>query len=181
MRRSTGASFRLLHAMILVAMIAFGIAAARAQLARGGGRWAVNSPPLVHLFFGGFWFVPFLALALVAIEKLSGTPWRRLARRPGPAACIAILLNALALFANPMILALIVAARRLERPRIDLPWCFDTTWIYLPYSAPYAVGASWLILSLTGRWRLGRSWVDRCGLLCGFFFITWQWLFSALC
>jgi hypothetical protein len=166
--------------MVLLAAIAIGFAAAAAQArkAKAGHQWIPGLSVVFDLIASGYLFVPIVCAGLIIMEKMSGKTWRRLASQPGSVACLAILVTTSLLFADLIVLRLIVAARMMRPPSIDVVSVRNHVWIYLPLIAPYSVASAWVVLSLSRRWRLTRNWVDLCGVLCGLFFLTWEWLFS---
>jgi hypothetical protein len=178
MRRPSGTRLSLAQLLVLVAAIAIGFAAAAAQAAKGGHQWVPGLSVVFDLIAGGYLFVPIVCVGLIIMEKMSGKTWRRLASQPGSVACFAIVVTTAFLFAHLIVLRLIVAARMMRPPSIDFVSMRNHVWVYLPYAAPYSVASVWVVLILSGRWRLTRNWVDLCGVLCGLFFLTWEWLFS---
>lgn len=182
MPRLSGTRLSLAQLMVLVAAIAIGFAAAGAQArkAKGGHQWMPGLSVVFDLIAGGYLFVPIVCVGLIIMEKMSGKTWRRLTSQPGSVACFAIVVTTAFWFAHLVVSRLIVAARMMQPPSIDFVSIRNHVWVYLPYSAPYSVASVWVVLALSGRWRLTRNWVDLCGVLCGLFFLTWEWWFSLL-
>jgi hypothetical protein len=139
-----------------------------------GERVAVMSPAarpfrtrpsywLIHL---GYWTAPCLAswsLAATALEfRRPGRSLRRLARRPGPAAGLALLLAMLA----ESIRFFQFSFEHGRSWSVDWagwgPWA--VYWISLPRIAGFAVAVSWLTLALSGRWMSesgATGWLGR--------------------
>ena len=187
--------FTLLDAMILVAAIAAGLAAFRAE---GGNHYNQQSIFVLReagkSSFGilnsipgrAGWFMraqrwsreairttpvfTCLTLALLAIRLRRPRPdLRRLSCQPGFVAEVAVLAT---LAANLAFSAFQVALSATGQSSMTDPKFYATPAFFVSETsqaglAGMAVLASWATLALGGRWRPERGWIDRSGLAMG--------------
>jgi hypothetical protein len=117
--------------------------------ADAAARQAIGSGPAVLLC---------ITLAFFAVRlRGEGPPLRRLARRPGTAACLAAL-PPVAMLAGAYIVVNAVPGRVLE---------FWYAMLLLAYLPGPAVAGTWLTMAISGRWHASRDWVEGLGLLIG--------------
>src|SRR5262249_31282898 len=127
---------------------------------------ALPANPLVLRLFalmvGSLPCVAMWTLALLSIRlNRPGADLRRLALRPGMAACLMVILGmGVACVLN--LLDMTIPGSWQGAPMI-LIWLIPLT-LYL--SAP-PVAAAWSLLALTGRWNPEPTWTDRLGRVLG--------------
>jgi hypothetical protein len=113
-------------------------------------------------------FVMYALVLLILSLKLSPSPIRGLARRPGTIACFAVMLGVLAAGLSVFVeLAFSAFVYRTLTGGSDIYLAMvamftQRVWV----SAPIVAGA-WLGLILTSRWRPAPDWIDRAGRVLG--------------
>lgn len=142
------------------------------------------------------WTIPFamaLTVALVAVRlRAPRPPLRRLARQPGPAACLAALGAIAARLAQEVLcwgigyLTRPQSLVQLPSPpfvRYDNPGFHPPAWLWLRNallevfpifvspSVAVAVAAAWGVLLAGGLWRPATGWIDRSGRWLGRYWI----------
>lgn len=134
---------------------------------------AMFRPPIKGKIISGarqllIWPGPCLAalsmVTLVLGLRASCRPLRRVTRRPGMAAGVAVAFAAsLALVRCPQLLI------EASGPGVKLYWpeWWLEVWFTLPRLAGLAVATSWLTLALSGRWGAVRGWPDGLGVALG--------------
>ncbi len=183
---ASGRRFTLLDGMIVVAAVAASLACLRWVDSKGNpwslfrevawdfaGDWA-----MIEQFASGlltFAAPPAVAatLALLAMRLRQPRPrWRRLARQPGLAACLALVLgwSAGAAFTVVNVLAIDRATPEFK----DGTTYAQQAWVWALAFAEwgsilggFAVLVAWSSLALAGRWRAEPTWLDRLGRLAG--------------
>jgi len=104
-------------------------------------------------------------LALTVIELRGPRPrMRRLARRPGMAACLAVTMS-----------LLVEGARSLSAMFFQRPWAarpsfagWHLHYFHMP-TIGLAVMGAWLGLLVAESWHAERSWIDRAGRVLGIY------------
>jgi hypothetical protein len=158
--------FTLLDMLILTAATAIGLAWTRAYLSDFSAVFPSSHPQagswmLLRVRIHGITTCLLICwtLALLAIQLRRPRPrLRRLAQRPGMAAC-----NAVALIAVYQVLHLL--SWSLIRAPLSQP-----IWTFVAGCQPSisaAVAAAWLTLAMSGRWRAEPDWIDRAGRVAG--------------
>ena len=124
-----------------------------------------------------YWSGPCLVswtLASVALGLRSPKPpWRRLARKPGMAAGLALLL-ALVVKSVQFFVFLTINGTIFTSMKDGWRGPSANFWVTLPGLAGYTVAASWLVLALSGRWPADSGPQDRLGRAFG-----WCWIAMA--
>ncbi len=110
--------------------------------------------------------------ALVLSLRRPRPPLRRLFRRPGTVASVAVVSTLAAVALQYPMLWLDRAGIRIGPNTVSVwqLWRIQI-WFFLPRFAGYSVAVCWLVLSLGGRWRANAGWIDRLGQLLG---ICWM-------
>lgn len=158
--------FTLLDMLILTAATAIGLAWTRAFLSDFSAVFPSSHPQtgswmLLRARIHGITtcLLTSWTLALFAIQLRGPRPrLRRLAQRPGTAACSAAALIA------------VYQALRLLSWSLIRPPSFQPIWISVTMWQPSisaAVVAAWLTLAMSGRWRAEPDWIDRAGRVVG--------------
>ncbi len=170
--------FTLFNAMVLVAATAAGLAMTRLvagfpQFNRTFSSFpptGVDEDVLYWIHHLAFWPVPVLTtwtLALLILSLPRHRPTlRRLARHPGTAAGLALLLS--------LIMITLYDAKdftmRLTTGR-DMKGLWHNWWIWhwieLGHRTGFIVIVAWLTLALSGRWSARADWHDRLGRISG--------------
>ncbi|WP_165228102.1 hypothetical protein [Aquisphaera insulae] len=177
--------FRLTDAMILLAAVAAGLWVNRPDWAFALLRW--RQPVDAHNAFVHLLdlVTPHLAIGTMAALAITMRPprpsIRRLARKPGAAACMAALA---ALVVIACWLGITRATGRVVTfddhatiPGHDGDWDFPGSAFSGRFLVLYgdrvgfAVAGAWLSLRLAGRWRAEPTWIDRLGRIMG-----WLWI-----
>jgi hypothetical protein len=175
-REGPGTSRRRLNlfdALVLVAATAVGLAVTRAFLEALPS--FVGKASLSRYQVAGA--APLLATWCLALPVLAArpprTPFRRLARRPGFAACSS---TALGLAAASVLSLIETMCSKLSINGWPL-FLVDLVFWLSPLVAPTISGA-WLSLALGGRWLPERDWIGMLGRLLGVcwivLFLAWQ-------
>jgi hypothetical protein len=104
-------------------------------------------------------------------------PLRRLSRRPGVLACIAVTL-VLTLGLSGLLVAISVSYWFQSEPFI-----INDAWVgrFLEIMAShcgFGVAVAWLTLACSGRWRPVPGWLDRIGIVLGVFWLGMIPLFN---
>jgi hypothetical protein len=118
-----------------------------------------------------FWVCPFLLMWSAAVAVLAFVPPRppvwRLVRRPGIAACVAVIAAFAALtIALP---GTLIAPTTFGGGPLAVNWPAwrIAAFFALPRTAALAVIVSWLTLAQSARWRPESTWLDRLGRALG--------------
>jgi hypothetical protein len=157
--------FTLLDAMVLVAATAVGLAWARANRASMAaliawqalpGRPTASFSLSIRLPNNVLPFLAVWTVALLAVRLGRPSPrYRRLVRRPGFAACYAV------------VLGLVIVAVEVIPNWAVTPTCYLTTQAGSPPATVLA--GAWLTLALGGGWRRDRrrDWIEIAGRALG--------------
>lgn len=154
-------SLSIADGMIAIAAVAVAMVLVRATLpidpgSAGRGRLLMTGMMLLANFLAP------LSFAIVAIRlRRPRPPFRRLARQPGFAACLAA-------SAACVVVAILLGILRVTSPKDDAVGF----WMMASYFIPFAVLGAWVTLAAAGRWRRpAPGGVERLGWLIG-----WAWL-----
>ncbi len=171
-RASTVRPLTIFDAMTLVAAVAVGIAVSR----------GVDADQVVYLNRGQPALMPLATLTMLLIEwlplpaalslavlglncKAPRPPARRLARRPGFAACLAVLVAMVGslTFLTPLTwtIGLIKTTHHVGEVLLEL----------LASQIGVGVATAWLLMALKGAWTIGPSWLERLGVALGAFWV----------
>ena len=177
--------FTLLDGMIFIAATAVALGWERVYLTYVSTQFVFSSMPrpfVIRLYFAGI--APFLVMYALTLLgrglRAPRPPIRRLARRPGMAACLAIALGvAVAGLCVPVQLAVSAFDYSTYFSRGDL---FGGT-VFLFTQRVWISGSTaagtWLMLILTSGWRPEPNWIDRTGRALGACFILTQFIMMA--
>ena len=163
----------LFDALVLVAATAVGLAVARAFLEALPS--FVGKASLSRYQIAGA--APLLATWSLALPVLAArsprTPYRRLARRPGFAACFSTAFG----LATASVLSLIETMFSRLSIRGWPLFLVNLVFWSSPLVAP-ALSGAWLSMALGGRWLPERDWIGTLGRLLGacwiVLFLAWQ-------
>jgi hypothetical protein len=193
--------FGVVDAMLVIAAIAVGLWTNQTEWA-----WIVQSPqmrfrwrqwptaPFVMALWGVSMALPHLFACtmawLVMRVRRPRQSWKRIARRPGTAACLVACTPSIATMG--LFAAFLVRSGRTGFDAFVYPYYdrlrFDVLHItpfvprptmgmtLVPWSdrVGFAVAGAWLTLWASGRWHPERSWIDRLGRVLG-----WAWIATA--
>ncbi len=113
-------------------------------------------------------------VGMILVSLRSPSPgWRRNARQPGIAACLAVVISLLMPF--PFYLALVV--REFSNPQsqltlVDFPaMLLDLLMMVSPYLG-FFVLMTWLLSAVQRRWHPDSGWIDQSGRLVGVLWIA---------
>ena len=173
-----GRRFRVSDAMILIAVMAVGLALMRrfspeeylipyqpgldvmnqdptAQLSpKLWANWALTT--IIHRSCYAYPLVGIMTLAVLALRFRHPRPrLGRLMRQPGTVAGLAAATGLGTAVCEQILFSL--KSNIYTYDPYFLPW----------YVIGHAVGTSWIILALGGRWRPESSWIDRAGCVLG--------------
>jgi hypothetical protein len=181
--RASARGLTVVDAMILVGAAAVGVATYRA-LAEPlrllvPGPWLLDAPPRGWTFHSALgrartiqaltipcalsWT---LALPALRLRRRPRTPWRRLARQPGMAACLAATLGTLWALAC---LTLMILTWSAPRPPLAAWMARGLERIFPPMGL--AVAVAWSVLALAGLWRPVPDAIDRVGRALGVYWM----------
>ena len=142
---------------------------ARSRIGPLKPRWL--GPPMYWSRNLAYWSTPMLTTWTLATLSLGDWKWRRIARRPGSAAGLGMLLAVVAsLTLWPHFL---IRGANPGPPRIvGLNWSqwWPAIWTRLPRTAGFGVVVAWSVLALGGRWAPTPDWHDRLGRALG---VSW--------
>ena len=152
--------FTTADAMTLVAAIALGYAIlprdwpSNFRQSWESAHWLYYSVAYIARLSGPFWLTLTAAFVVIRLRE-PHSPARRLARQPGTAAALAVVVIA------PVFL-LVQAITWATTPARDYVFFDGLGWLqfYLP---PAVIGA-WATLRATGRWRPEPGWIDPLGM-----------------
>jgi hypothetical protein len=167
--------FTILDGLILIAVIAIGLA---------GARWHRQSTGMPPAWWGvvalqdANWIGLISCLAMVPL-RLHGTRPRLvdLWRQPGWIACIGVgVATGVGILQELLSCSVIL----LRRPGDDLWRLASHSFTQFTYRAPQAafiaVVTTWAVLALSGHWKPEKSWIDRLGRILGAYWVVHPFL-----